>query len=91
MEGLIIFIPMIAIMYFLFLRPQQKRQKTLAEMRNSLAVGDEITTLDGIVGKIVSLQDDFVTLETGEDRVRIKLCKWAIRAKGRATQEQAVR
>jgi len=85
---LLMFIPMIALMYFLMIRPQQKQRKKEAEMRNSLEIGDEITCRSGIVGKIVKINDDFVTFETGEDRVRLQICRWAIAAKGKAGSEQ---
>lgn len=67
-------------MYFLMIRPNSKRRKQEEEMRNSLKPGDEIITIGGIVGKIVSIKDDndsFI-IETGVDRNKIKIKKWAI-------------
>jgi preprotein translocase subunit YajC len=55
-------------------------------MRNELAVGDEITSIGGMVGKIVSIKDDMITFETGEDRVRIQVMRWAISSKGHDVQ-----
>ncbi|MDQ5983187.1 MAG: hypothetical protein RUMPE_00185 [Eubacteriales bacterium SKADARSKE-1] len=67
-------------MYFLLIRPNSKRKKQEESMRNSLKPGDEITTIGGIVGKIVSVKDDndsFI-IETGIDRNKLKIKKWAI-------------
>ena len=71
-------IAMIAIFYFLMIRPENKKKKKTEEMRNSLTLGDEITPIGGITGKIVQVTEDTVTFETGEDRVRIQVKKWAI-------------
>ena len=65
-------------MYFFMIRPQKKQEKQIADMRNSLTIGDEITTNGGIIGRIVHIKDDIVTVETGADRVKIKVRKWAI-------------
>ena len=56
-------------------------------MRDSLSVGDEVTTIGGIVGKVVHIKDDLVTIETSEDRVRIEFTRWAISTKGTQTTE----
>ena len=69
---------MIAIFYFLMIRPENKKKKKTEEMRNNLSLGDEITTIGGITGKIVQVTEDTITFETGEDRVRIQVKKWAI-------------
>ena len=67
-------------MYFLLIRPNSKRKKQEDQMRNSLEVGDEITTIGGICGRIVSIKDDSDTfiIETGSDRDKIRIKKWAI-------------
>ena len=67
-----------AIFYFFMIRPENKKKKKVEEMRNSLSVGDKITTIGGIVGEIVSVSSDKITIETGEDRVRVQFAKWAI-------------
>ena len=77
----------IAVFYFIMIRPEKKRKKKAQEMRDSLAIGDNITTIGGMVGKIVNISDEFVTFETGEDRVRIKITKWGISSTGKDTQE----
>ncbi|MGM9593314.1 MAG: preprotein translocase subunit YajC [Candidatus Onthomonas sp.] len=86
MEGLtssiIMIVVMIAIFYFMLIRPENKRKKEATEMRNSLTVGDEITTIGGIVGTVCAVKTNSVVLETGADRVRIELMKWAISSKG---------
>jgi len=67
-----------AIFYFLLLRPQQKKSKQLKEMRASLKVGDKITTIGGLVGKIIKVTEDDITLETGADKLRMVFKKWAV-------------
>ncbi len=69
---------MFAIMYFLIIRPENQKKKKTEEMRSSLSLGDEITTIGGITGKIVQITEDTITFETGEDRVRLQTKKWAI-------------
>lgn len=69
---------MVALMYFLMIRPENKRKKQAEEMRNSLKKGDQITTIGGIVGKIVHVTDDNIVIETSDDRVRMELAKWAV-------------
>ncbi len=81
------FVVLIAVFYFLLIRPENKKKKALNEMRNALAVGDDVTTIGGIIGKVVHIKDDLVTIETGEDRVRIQLARWAISTKGTQTTE----
>lgn len=88
MGMMLMLVPMIAVFYFLMIRPEQKRKKKAAEMREALQVGDEITTIGGIVGKVVQVREDFITFETGEDRVRIRVAKWAISTTGKAKEEQ---
>jgi len=74
-------------LYFFMVRPEKKRKKKLDDMRESLSVGDQITTIGGIVGKIVHVKDEFVVIETSEDRVRIEIAKWAIGATGKAAEQ----
>ena len=81
------FVILIVVFYFLLIRPENKKKKALNEMRNALSVGDEVTTIGGIVGKVVHIKDDLVTIETSEDRVRLQLTRWAISTKGTQTAE----
>ena len=78
---IIMIVAMVAIMYFMLIRPENKRKKEAENMRNSLAVGDEVTTIGGIVGTICAVKDNTFVLETGADRVRIEMTKWAISSK----------
>lgn len=70
----------IAAVYFFLLRPNSKKKKEEAEMRNSLEIGDEITTIGGIMGRVVAIKDeeDALIIETGSDRVKMKFKKWCI-------------
>ena len=88
MEGLIMIVVMIAILYFLMIRPEQKRKKQAMEMRNSLKKGDMITSIGGIVGRVVMVNDDTIIIETSEDRVRMELTKWAISTTGVQTSDE---
>ena len=78
MQFVISMVILFAIFYFLMIRPENKRKKKVEEMRSGLKNGDEIVTIGGICGKIVSISGDKITFETGEDRVRIQVAKWAI-------------
>ena len=75
---LVLLAAMVAIFYFFMYRPQKKQEKETKSMLDSLQIGDEITTIGGMVGKIVDVSGDLITFETGEDRVRIQVTKWAI-------------
>ena len=66
------------VMYFLMIRPQKKRQKEEQKMRNSLRVGDELTTIGGIKGRVLSVKEDSFVMETGNDRTKMQFEKWAI-------------
>ena len=70
----------IAIMYFMLIRPQKKKEKETAKMRNSLQVGDEIVTVGGIVGRVVSLREDTLLIETGSNNTQIRIKRWAIQS-----------
>lgn len=80
---------MFVLMYFLMIRPENKRKKKAEEMRNSLSLGEEITTIGGLTGKIVQVTEDTITFETGEDRVRIQVKKWAIQSTAKSEAEEA--
>ena len=78
--GTIIFMVVIfAAMYFLMIRPQKKQEREVNAMRNNLQVGDEITTIGGIIGKIVSIKEETVMIETGHDRTKIRILRTAVR------------
>ena len=77
-SGLIMMVLMLLLFYFMLIRPENKRKKKAQEMRDNIAVGDKITTIGGILGKVVHVSGDRITFETGEDRVRLEVTKWAI-------------
>ena len=72
------FVLIIVVFYFFLIRPQKKQEKETAAMRNNLQVGDEVTTIGGIVGRITHVKDDIITIETGADRNKIRFRKTAI-------------
>lgn len=78
---IVMIVAMLAIMYFLMIRPENKRKKEAASMQNSLSVGDEIVTIGGISGTICAVKEGTIVIETGADRVRIELNKWAVSSK----------
>jgi preprotein translocase subunit YajC len=78
MSMLLMFGIMFAVMYFMLIRPENKRKKEAEEMRSSIKVGDEISTIGGIVGKVINVKEDKLVIETGADQVRIELLKWAV-------------
>ena len=71
----------IVLFYFLLIRPQRKRDKAEREMRNSIAVGDEISTIGGFIGRVVNIKDDVLIIESSNDRTKLKIYRWAIRGK----------
>ena len=78
--AILIWVLIFAAMYFFILRPSSKKKKEEAQMRNSLEIGDEITTIGGIMGRVVAIKDDedAIIIETGSDRVKMKFKKWCI-------------
>lgn len=78
---ILLMVAMFAIMYFVMIRPQKKQQKKEQEMRDSLQVGDEITTIGGIMGRVVTVKEDSLIIETGADRNKMRIARW-----GRADQ-----
>ena len=76
-------------MYFILIRPQKKREKETQKMRNNVQVGDEITTSGGIIGRVVSLREDTVVIETGSDRSKIRIKRWAIQSNETLHDEEA--
>ena len=78
MSTIIMMVGMLALMYFMLIRPENKRKKEADEMRAALRTGDEIVTIGGICGKIVDIKENKVVIETGADRVRVEFVKEAI-------------
>lgn len=69
---------MVGVFYFMLIRPENKRKKEAEQMRSQMKVGDEITTIGGIVGTVVSVKEDNFVIETSADRVRVEFKKWAL-------------
>ena len=75
---IIMLVVMLGVFYFMLIRPENKRKKEQEQMRSALKNGDEITTIGGITGTVVSVKDDRFVIETGADQVRIEFAKWAL-------------
>lgn len=78
--GIIMLVVMFVLMYFLMIRPQKKRQKEEQKMRDDVRVGDQITTIGGIMGRVVTVREDSLVIETGADRNKMTVKKWALQA-----------
>ncbi|MBR4295522.1 MAG: preprotein translocase subunit YajC [Clostridia bacterium] len=77
--SIVMIVAMLVILYFFMIRPQKKQEKEVNAMRNALQVGDEITTIGGIIGKIVSIKEETCMIETGRDKTKIRILKSAVR------------
>ena len=84
---IILMVVLLAVMYFMMIRPQKKRQKEEQEMRSSLEIGDEIITIGGIVGKVVTIREEDIVIETGADRTKMKIQRWAINTNVTKTEQ----
>ncbi len=76
--SLILPVGIFVVFYFILIRPQQKKEKKIKEMRNNLKVGDEVITIGGIHGKVIKVKDDTVTVEVGADKVKLTMTRWSI-------------
>lgn len=88
MSSIIMIVVLFALMYFMMIRPEKKRKQQAQQMRDNLKKGDTVTTIGGIIGKVVSLTNDTFVIETSEDRVRVEFAKWALSTVGVQTTEQ---
>lgn len=79
-SSILMIVLMVAVFYFLVIRPENKRKKQAEEMRNSIRKGERITTIGGMVGRVVQVNDATIVFETSEDRVRIEIAKWGIQS-----------
>lgn len=77
---IILMVGAVAIMFIFMFRSQKKQEKEANQMRNNLQIGDEVTTIGGIIGEIVRIKDETVTIETGKDRTKIRILRTAIRS-----------
>lgn len=75
---ILMLVGLLVVMYFVMIRPQRKQEKEQNNMRNNLAVGDEITTIGGIIGKIVSIKEETCVIETSHERTKIRILKSAV-------------
>lgn len=78
LTSILMLVAMGVFLYFFMIRPQNKRRKQEDKMRSSLQVGDEIVTVGGIVGRVVSIKDDSLLIESGSDRTKIRIKKVAV-------------
>lgn len=78
MESMLMIVLMFGVIYFMMIRPEKKRKQQAEDMRNNLKKNNKITTIGGIMGTIVAVNAESIVIETGDDRVRIELAKWAV-------------
>ncbi|MEA5095729.1 hypothetical protein SDC9_49736 [bioreactor metagenome] len=77
-SGILMMVILFAVMYFMMIRPQKKKDKEIKSMRDNLTIGDEVITIGGIHGKVVKVNDEIITLEMAHAKQRIEFSKWAI-------------
>lgn len=77
---IIMLVLMVVVFYFFGIRPQKKQEKATNDMRNSLQVGDEITTIGGIIGKVISIKEDTLVIETTRDGTKIRILRGAVKS-----------
>ena len=87
MSMILMLVAMLGIMYFLMIRPQKKKQKEEQAMRDNIQIGDEITTIGGIIGRVVTVKDDSLIIETGADRNKMKVARWAVGTNNTANEK----
>ena len=87
MSMIVMLVAMFAVMYFLMIRPQKKKQKEEQAMRDNIEIGDEITTIGGIVGRVVTVKEDSLIIETGADRNKMKITRWAVGSNNTANEK----
>jgi preprotein translocase subunit YajC len=75
----VLLVVMVAVFYFVMIRPQKKQEKQIAEMRDSLAVGDEVVTIGGIIGTVLIIKDDKIMIETGNDRTKLTILRSSVK------------
>lgn len=87
--SIIMIVAVVVMMYFMIFLPQKKQKKKDQELRSSLEIGDEIVTIGGIIGKVVTIRENDIIIETGSDRNKMKIERWAINTnKTKAEQQQ---
>lgn len=78
MSTILIMVLMVVVFYFVLIRPQKKREKQTSQMRSSIEIGDGVTTVGGIIGRVVSIKDETLLVETGSDRTKVRIQRWAV-------------
>ena len=89
MSMIVMMVVMIGVFYFFLIRPENKKKKAMNDMRSSLKVGDNITTIGGVIGDIVQVKDDTLVIEVGADKVRIEFTKWGVSTNNTADKAAA--
>lgn len=87
-SGIFMMVILFALMYFMMIRPQKKKDKEIKEMRDKLSAGDEVITIGGIHGKVVKVNDEIVTLELAHAKQRIEFSKWAVGSVSKKTKDK---
>ena len=86
---IVMLVLLVVVFYFFMIRPENKKKKEATEMRNSLKVGDNITTIGGVIGDIVSIKEESIVIETSADKVRVEFTKWAVSSNNTAEKAAA--
>ena len=86
MSTILMMVLMVGLLYFMMIRPENKRKKEAERMRSAIKNGDQITTIGGIVGTVVNIKDDKIVIETSADQVRMELTKWAVSSNDTAAE-----
>lgn len=82
------YVLLFAVFYVLFILPQRRKEKKVKDMLNSIKTGDNIVTIGGIIGKIASIKDDELLIETAQEKTRIKVAKWAVKSVDRPNEKK---
>lgn len=77
-SSIVLMVVMVVVFYFVLIRPQRKREKKTTDMRNNIEIGDGVTTIGGIIGRVVSIKDETLLIETGSDRTKMRVQRWAV-------------
>ena len=88
-SSVLMIVAMVAIFYFMLIRPENKRKRQAEEMRNSIQKGERITTIGGMIGRVVQVNDSTIVIETSEDRVRVEIAKWGVQSTESVEKAQA--
>ncbi|MBE6717572.1 MAG: preprotein translocase subunit YajC [Ruminococcaceae bacterium] len=83
---IVMMVGLMVVMYFVMIRPQKKKQQEEQKLRDSVQIGDEVTTIGGINGRVVTVKEDSIVLETGADRTKLKFMRWAIQTNNTANE-----